>query len=279
MKPVLMKKQKIGVVVPTLNSAATLEWTLLSLRKQRVCDLTIIVADSGSTDGTIEICNKWDVECAYIPPGNMYRAINFALQQCSTEWLAYLNSDDWLYPDSLARLIHKGEGANADIVYGNCDYADSYGRFAYSFAAAKPNLLLPLFRRKIIGFAQPTAIFRRSIYQEQNGFNEVYYLGADYDFFFRSLLSGAKFANLPGSPVACFRLHEMQLSNKRAKDMETEIHSIWSNLVGKECISDRLLETLWRTKNLPHYTLRFLRTSLLLSPGRLGYKTRMTRVE
>jgi glycosyltransferase involved in cell wall biosynthesis len=274
-----MNKPKISVVIPTWNSAVTLEWTLISLRKQRESDLNILVADSGSTDGTIEICRKWNVPSVYIAPGNMYQAINFALNSFDTEWLAYLNSDDWMYPDSLSRLIHKGESAMADIVYGNCDFADACGRFIYSFAAARPKFLLSLFRKGIIGFAQPTAIFRRSIYQQMNGFDETYYLSADYDFFFRSLLAGAIFARLTGPPVSCFRLHQMQLSNDKAKDMEAEIRSIRSKLAGKDYTKDRMTVAFWRILNMPHYILRLLRASLILDRGWIGYSTKMTNIE
>src|SRR5215469_16640666 len=100
-----MAKGQIGVVVPTLNSAATLHWTLCSLRTQRDVSIEIIVADSGSTDETPDICKFWGVQTIYVPPGNMYRAINAGLRQFDTEWVTYLNSDDVVYPNSYARLV------------------------------------------------------------------------------------------------------------------------------------------------------------------------------
>ena len=56
-----MENPRFGIVVPTLNSAATLEWTLCALRGQRDITPEIIVADSGSADGTLDICKKWGV--------------------------------------------------------------------------------------------------------------------------------------------------------------------------------------------------------------------------
>ena len=82
-----MAKQQIGVVVPTLNSAATLTWTLCSLRSQRDVSVEMIVADSGSVDGTLNICKFWDVRTIYVPPGNMYRGINAGLRQLDAEWV------------------------------------------------------------------------------------------------------------------------------------------------------------------------------------------------
>src|SRR5438874_3929530 len=104
-----MSKGHIGVVVPTLNSRATLAWTLCALRSQRDVNVELIVADSGSEDGTLDICRNFGVRTIYATPGNMYRAINSGLQQMNTEWVTYLNSDDLVYPSSYARLIALGE--------------------------------------------------------------------------------------------------------------------------------------------------------------------------
>ena len=112
---------KISVVVPTLNSARTLDMTLMSLRLQMGCEAVLRVVDGGSTDGTLEICKRWQVPAIYTPPGNMYRAINQGLNSCNTPWLMYLNSDDYLYPKSLARLFSAGYSRHADIVYDACD--------------------------------------------------------------------------------------------------------------------------------------------------------------
>ena len=93
-----------------------------------------------------------------------------------TEWVAYLNSDDWLYPNSLSTVIGFGDKESADIVYGNCDYVDFSGRLLHSFAPANPSDLPALFRVGLLGFAQQTVIFRRSLYQKLHGFDERYSL-------------------------------------------------------------------------------------------------------
>ncbi len=259
----------ISCVVPTLNSAATLDATLLSLRTQHNVSLELIVADSDSTDGTLQICRRWEAPTVYVPPGNMYRAINTGLRQSGGEWCAYLNSDDWLYPDSFARLIALGEKTGADAVYGNCDYTDEQGRFIYSFAAARPTELLPLFRLRQMGFAQPAAIFRRTLYERLNGFDESLVYRADADFFIRGLLMKKSFAHLDGPPVACFRLHSRQLSNRSNQLTQIEANRIFGGEELQARVSDQLASTTWRVRNLSHYAIRILRESLLSSRFRL----------
>lgn len=252
----------ISYVIPTLNSAATLDMTLLSLRSQQNVEVNIIVVDSGSKDTTLDICKHWQVKTMYSEPGNMYRAINTGLRECNTEWLGYINSDDWLYPDSVARLIDQGESTDADVVYGKCDYTDGYGRFIYSLEAVQPNQLLSIFRIGAFGFAQQTAIFRRQCYQKLNGFDEDYFLSSDADFYLRALLLNSKFSSLSKNSVACFRIHENQLTNQKREAMELEKLKIYLS-VKPTHLKDWMIFVQWKLNNLPHYAIRFLRQSLL----------------
>lgn len=250
---------QISYVIPTLNSAATLDMTLLCLHSQKNINVNVIVVDSGSTDGTLDICQRWNVEVLYAEPGNIYRAINVGLRECNTEWLGYINSDDWVYPDSLTRLIAKGNLLNTDVIYGNCDFTDAYGRFIYSFAPPKPNQLSSVFKTGRLGFAQQSAIFRYHLYQKLEGFNQEYYLSADKEFYVRAFNSGASFVYLSGTAIACFRLHENQLSNKQAELMLAEGKKIKSEIMQKASFYDWFVTGQWKFSNMRNYLLRLLR--------------------
>ncbi|AFZ32190.1 glycosyl transferase family 2 [Gloeocapsa sp. PCC 7428] len=253
----------ISYVIPTLNSASTLDMTLLSLRSQKDINVKVIVVDSGSTDGTLDVCKRWNIKTLYAEPGNMYRAINIGLRECDTEWLGYINSDDWLYSDSLTRLITHGNASNADIVYGICDFTDVHGRFMYSFTPPKCNQLISMSKTGVLGIAQQTTIFRNRLYQRLKGFNEEYYFAADRDFYMRALQSNAIFTFLPGSSVACFRLHRNQLSQKKSELMRVESKKINTTLFKSPSYYDWAIRMQWHLSNLPHYLLRFFRQSML----------------
>jgi glycosyltransferase involved in cell wall biosynthesis len=242
---------------------------LLSLHAQQNIRPDIIVAVSGSTDGTLDICRRWDVQTIYVSPGNMYRAINAGLRKCAGEWFAYLNSDDWIYPDSFARLLSRGEQAQAEAVYGNCDYIDEQGRFVYSFGAAEPDELMPLFRLRRMAFAQQAAIFRRRAYEHLGGFDESLFYRADADFYIRALLARMSFTKLHGPSVACFRLHAKQFSNQGIHQTELEADRIFGREELKANLGDKLKFASWRFRNLPHYAIRILRGSLLANRIRL----------
>ena len=250
----------ITYVIPTLNSASTLDMTLFSLKSQRDINLEILVVDSGSTDKTLEICKKWNIKSIYVEAGNMYKAINTGLKNSSSKWLGYINSDDWLYYNSVYRLIAKGEEEQASVVYGDCDYTDEEGRFIYSFFAARPKQLISLFKYRIFGFAQQSAIFTSDFYHAMNGFNEKYLLSSDADFYVRGLQANHKFSYSTGKSVSCFRIHQNQLSNTKSVEMELEKNDIYSELE-KINISDVNEFIRWRTNNSLQYLIRLLRQS------------------
>jgi glycosyltransferase involved in cell wall biosynthesis len=255
---------QISYVIPTLNSEKTLESTIISLKQQENVNVRIIVVDGGSIDGTLEICRKWNIENHFVPPGNIYEAINYGLSLSDTEWLGYINSDDILYSNVLIELIKRGELQEADIVYGVCDFIDADGRFLYSFIPPKPRQLASVMKTRTCGLSQQTAIFRASWYKKNNGFDTKYRYSSDYDFYARSVIGKAKFAMFESCPVACFRLHDNQLSYQFRNELLLEGSQIVDNVLSKPSIYDILLTAYWRMSNLRDYLLKILRYSLIL---------------
>lgn len=254
-----MSLKSISCVIPTLNSGKTLEWTILSLQGQKNVEVEILVVDSGSTDETLSICRRLNIPTIQVPPGNIYLAINSGLHLSTTEWIFYLNSDDLLYSDSLERLLNAGHMNEADIVYGNSDYIDFLGRFIYSFQAATPDQILPLFRLGMMGFAQQSAIFKRKLYKELNGFDQSFKLRGDADFFRRAVLSGAVMYYLSGPPVSCFRIHPGQLSNQNLPISDIEAERIFKTPEMSTRITDYFIGIEWKARNIPNYLIRILR--------------------
>jgi glycosyltransferase involved in cell wall biosynthesis len=252
-----MKNPKLGIVVPTLNSSATLDWTLCALLGQRDVSPEIIVADSGSDDGTLDICKRWGVPTFYVPPGNMYRAINEGLRRMDMEWVTYMNSDDLVYPNSYSRLLALGEQQQADAVYGDIDFVDYEGRFRFSVKAPPPSRLAGMFRRNHMGFQPAAAIFRRSVFQELGGFDEQYRHIADGEFFYRMAISGRKLARVGAPSVAAFRTYASQLSRREAGNVKTELKVFHKNM--KPLPSDLFDVLCWRLQNSPMYLWRLMK--------------------
>ena len=251
---------EIGVIIPTLNASSYIESTLIAIRSQIGCTVKLIVVDSGSSDETLAICDRFKVQIVYERPGNMYKAINTGMRLLKTRWVTYLNSDDLIYPDSYTQLIQYGESMNADLVYGNCDYINKHGTVIYSMCAANENLLNGLFiDGGIMGFAQPAAIFKNSLYQKLGGFNEEFHLISDFDFFARAVESNVKIKHLQLN-VSLFRLHEKQLSHLQSEKCQYEMKEFLSKRKRQNYLLKFITLTKWRTSNIPQYIIRMLKS-------------------
>jgi len=121
---------------------------------------------------------------------------------------------------------------------------------------------LSIFRHRIMGFAQPAAIFAASAYRELGGFNTQYRLGADADFYIRALQRGLRYARVPRQPIAAFRVHANQQSHVSRSALADESDRIFAT-VGAITIADRLAYFRWRARNTPNYLIRGMRLAML----------------
>jgi glycosyltransferase involved in cell wall biosynthesis len=131
---------RITVVTPSYQQGAFLEETIRSVLLQSYSDLEYIVLDGGSTDGTVEILERYEPWLAYWrshPDGGQASAVNEGLRLSSGERLAWLNSDDFYAPGALLRA---GAVPQSDAwVVGETGYVDEagarIGRFPRAYRA------------------------------------------------------------------------------------------------------------------------------------------------
>ncbi len=252
----------IDIIIPTLNSVDTIEWTILnilSLGKEGISQ-NIFIVDSNSTDGTLSIIDKYRLKCVNYPKGNMYAAINFGLRMCESTWCTYINSDDIIFPHAFANLLKMAKSKMPDIAYGNIDYIDREGRFVHSWNSAQISQLSAIFDSKLCPIPQPGTIFSRKLFQRLGGFDERYKYAADYDFFSRAYKTNAKFIKYKASTVAAFRLHTHQLSREYLPIMKRESQQSYSRLpLTTSLMHRKYMQIAMYIRNLPNYIIRILR--------------------
>ena len=101
--------ETVGVVIPTYNSAGTIERALKSVSEQSVLPNQVVVVDNASTDTTISLVEQFavsapDLHLSLIKlgmnagPGN---ARNTGWDACHTSLIAFLDSDDSWHPNKL----------------------------------------------------------------------------------------------------------------------------------------------------------------------------------
>ena len=122
---------KVSVIVPIYNGERTLRRCLDSVLAQTLADWECVVVNDGSTDGTSAILKTYTdsrFRVLNVPNGGVSAAKNRGLEAASGAWIAFLDCDDTLAPDALARLVEAAETTGADFAAGQTSIEDEQGR-------------------------------------------------------------------------------------------------------------------------------------------------------
>jgi glycosyltransferase involved in cell wall biosynthesis len=121
----------VDVIIPTLNRASTLARALQSLNEQDHVDMTVLVVDQGSSDGTPALLERLAIRYVNESVRGAGAARNRGLAETKNPFVLFLDSDDWLRPDALRPLLSLMESSEADIAYGIAIPRDENSRTEY----------------------------------------------------------------------------------------------------------------------------------------------------
>lgn len=118
---------RISIIVAAYNVASYLDKCLKSIQEQTHKDFEVIVVDDGSTDDTPLICDKYaqnDIRFTIIHKKNegLVCARRDGVKKATSEYVYFVDGDDWLYPGVVAELISPLKSNGCDMVIGNYSY-------------------------------------------------------------------------------------------------------------------------------------------------------------
>jgi glycosyltransferase involved in cell wall biosynthesis len=117
-----MSNKLFSVIIPSYNRADALKRALDSLAEQTCKEFEVLVCDDGSTDHTSDIVTGFQsaLNITYIHDenwGGPARPRNHGIKKATGEWICFLDSDDWWYPNKLEcckKVLDK-----VDVIYHN----------------------------------------------------------------------------------------------------------------------------------------------------------------
>ena len=115
----MTKIKKISIIVPVYNVEKYLDQCITSIINQSMKELEIILVNDGSTDNSLQICNKYKALDERImvldkKNGGLSDARNYGLKYANAEFIGFVDSDDYIDSKFYERLY---EGLQNDGVY------------------------------------------------------------------------------------------------------------------------------------------------------------------
>lgn len=110
----------VSIIVPIYKVEAYLEKCIKSIQNQTYTDLEIILVEDGSPDGCGAICDKYAKEDKRIrvihkENGGLSDARNKGLDIAAGEYIAFVDSDDYIHPKMIEILMYHLQKAGADL--------------------------------------------------------------------------------------------------------------------------------------------------------------------
>lgn len=202
-----MSSPLISIVTPSYNQAAFLEETISSVLSQDYPRVEYIIVDGGSTDGAVEIIERYADRLAWWVSERdqgQTDAINKGFSHARGEILAWLNSDDTYLPHAIAEAVEFLQThPEIGMVYGDANLVDQSGRLIGKFPARQTDY--KRLRQGYVHIPQQAAFFRASLWRQVGPLDPTFYFAMDYDLWVR-LARQTPLQYLP-RPWANFRLH------------------------------------------------------------------------
>ena len=112
----------ISVIIPVYNSEHFLDRCLSSVLSQTFVNFEVLLINDGSTDGSIDICERYEKEDSRIRFFNrsnhgVSATRQFGIDHCKGKYCIQIDSDDWIDNNCLEVLYKKAVDSNSDIVY------------------------------------------------------------------------------------------------------------------------------------------------------------------
>ncbi len=174
------------IVTPSLNQGQFLERTIRSVIGQGYPNLEYFVMDAGSTDRSVDIIMRYADRIDYWvsePDGGQSAAINAGWSRGSGEIVAWLNSDDYYLPGSLAAVAaYLQAHPDVMIVYGRGEVVDRQGEVLDQFGEPYSRRTMVMSHNVI---PQPAAFIRREALDRVGMLDESLHYVMDMELFLR----------------------------------------------------------------------------------------------
>lgn len=195
--------QLVSVIIPCFNAEQWIGAAIESCLQQTYSDVEIIVIDDGSTDNSLEIIKSYGdaiIWQSYPRKGGNY-ARNKGFDLSKGEYIQYLDADDYILPEKIARQVSFLEATGADVVYGDWRHQRHLSDGSsfldkVEISGLQADILAALLANWWVALA--ALMYKRGAVEKSDRWDETLPAAQDRDFFLSVVMNGAKVAYQPG---------------------------------------------------------------------------------
>jgi len=230
----------LSIIIPVYNVSKYIEECLTSLVQQNnLSNCEIIIVNDGSTDNSLEICEKFAGKYEYITilsqeNRGLGAARNFGISHATGRYLGFVDSDDYIRKDMFSTMLNEALKDDVDMVL--CDiemYFQALGKSKIIYLGLEENtiycgdeLLEQFLQKKIQAFAW-NKIYRRDLFCDIK-YEEGLYYEDIYPMF--NILCKVKKAKVINFPFYVYRQRPDNISsnvtNKHIEDFNLGMRKV-----------------------------------------------------
>ena len=214
---------KVSIITVCLNSEKTIERTIKSVINQTYPNIEYIIIDGKSTDGTLDIINKYNDKISILASERdkgIYDAMNKGLKLATGELIGIINSDDWYEPDAVENIVNTFlEDRTAQLFYGNMNVYDKDKFIRTRYRSPLKEL------HTSTAIPHPTVFIKSEVYKRYM-FNTKYKIGADHDLMLKLYSKKYEFRYV-NKIIANYRIggyNELNLTRRMIESITISLH-------------------------------------------------------
>ena len=181
----------VSIITPSFNQAKYLEDTIQSVLSQDYENLEYIIIDGASTDGSVEIIEKYTDKLTFWiseKDSGQAEAINKGFSRATGEIVAWLNSDDYYLPGIISAAVKTfQENPDVVLIYANMLAVNEHGQII-NHLTYNQFTLEDLLCFQIIG--QPAVFMRRDALEKAGYLSPTFHFLLDHHLWLRIALQG-----------------------------------------------------------------------------------------
>ena len=211
---------KITVMMSVRNGERYLEAAIESILAQSFTDFEFFITDDGSSDDTSSILTKY-AECH--PQIRIFHNESFmGLPSClnmmagnsRAKYLARMDADDIAHENRFERQVAFMDcEPDIDVCFANVNFMNEEGRIICARRVPSSSKYILKLLPYVNYFAHPTAMLRNSSFREIGGYNELFFIGQDWELWQRMVAQGMRI-DIIQEVLLDYRLHKQGNSSK-----------------------------------------------------------------